>query len=196
MGEEFGGTWIHVYVWLRPFSVHLKFPQHFQLALLLLLLLFSHYVMSDSLWPYGPLAHQAPLSMGFSRQEYWSRLPFPSPGDLPNPGIKPTFLALAGRFFTTEFSGKVKGEGEVAHSCPTLCDPMDCSLPGFSIHGILQARILEWVTISFSRGSSRPRDQTWVSGIGGRHFNLWATREAPLIGSTPKQNKKFRVWKK
>ena len=65
----------------------------------------------------------------------------------------------------------------VAQSCPTLCDPVDCSLPGFSIHGILQARILEWVTISFSRGSSRPRDQTWVSCIAGRGFNLWATRE-------------------
>ena len=71
-----------------------------------------------------------------------------------------------------------EGEGEVAQSCPTLCDPVDCSLPGFSIHGIFQARILEWVTISFSRGSSRPRDQTRVSCIGGRHFNLWATREA------------------
>ena len=63
-------------------------------------------------------------------------------------------------------------EGEVAQSCPTLCDPMDCSLPGFSIHGILQARILEWVTISFSRGSSRPRDRTWVSRTGDRCFNL------------------------
>ena len=66
---------------------------------------------------------------------------------------------------------------EVTQSCPTLCDPMDCSLPGFSIHGILQARILEWVTISFSRGSSQPRDRTRVSHIGGRCFNLWATRE-------------------
>ena len=47
---------------------------------------------------------------------------------------------------------------EVAQSCPTLCNPVDCSLPGFSVHGILQARILEWVTISFSRGSSRPGD--------------------------------------
>ena len=46
----------------------------------------------------------------------------------------------------------------VAQSCPTLCHPMDCSPPGFSVHGILQARILEWVAISFSRGSSRPRD--------------------------------------
>ena len=48
----------------------------------------------------------------------------------------------------------------VAQSCPTLYDPMDCSPPGSSVHGILQARILEWVAISFSRGSSRPRDQT------------------------------------
>ena len=60
-----------------------------------------------------------------------------------------------------------------------FCDPLDCSLPGFSVHGILQARILEWVTISFSRGSSWPRDQPRVFHIGGRRFNLWATREAP-----------------
>ena len=45
-------------------------------------------------------------------------------------------------------------ESEVAQSCPTLCDPVDCSLPGSSVHGILQARVLEWVAISFSRGSS------------------------------------------
>ena len=51
-----------------------------------------------------------------------------------------------------------KKESEVTQLYPTLCDPVDCSLPGFSLHGILQARILEWVTISFSRGSSRPRD--------------------------------------
>ena len=64
----------------------------------------------------------------------------------------------------------------VAQSCPTLCDPMDCVV--YSIRGILQARILEWVAISFSRGSSRPRDRTQVSRIRGRCFNLWATREA------------------
>ena len=68
---------------------------------------------------------------------------------------------------------------EVAQSCLTLCDPMGCSLPSSSVHGILQARILEWVAISFSRVSSRPRDQTPVSRIVGRLFNLWATREAP-----------------
>ena len=71
-------------------------------------------------------------------------------------------------------------EGEVAQSSPTLCDPMDCSLPGSSIRGILQARILEWVAISFSRGSSQPRDWTQVSRIGGRCFNLWATRKAQI----------------
>ena len=63
-------------------------------------------------------------------------------------------------------------ENEVAQSCPTLWDPVDYSLPGFSVHGILQARMLEWVTISFSRGSSRPRDRTQVSHIGGRRLNL------------------------
>ena len=67
---------------------------------------------------------------------------------------------------------------EVAQSCPTLCYPMDCSPPGSSIRGIHQARILEWVAISFSRGSSQPRDRTQVSHIAGRCFNLWATREA------------------
>ena len=70
---------------------------------------------------------------------------------------------------------------EVTQSCLTLCDPVDCSLPGSSFHGILQARILEWVAISFSRGSSLPRDRTSVSHIPGRCFNLWATREAHLI---------------
>ena len=73
---------------------------------------------------------------------------------------------------------KVKSESEVVQSCPTLCNPVDCSPPGSSFHGIFQARILEWVAISFSRGSSWPRDRTQVSHIAGRCFNLWATREA------------------
>ena len=71
---------------------------------------------------------------------------------------------------------------EVAQSCPTLHDPMDCSLPGFSIHGIFQARVLEWVAISFSRRSSQPRDWSWVSRIVGRHFTVWATREVQRVG--------------
>ena len=68
----------------------------------------------------------------------------------------------------------------VSQLCPTLCDPMDCSLPGSSVHGILQARILEWVAIPSPRKSSLPRDQTWVSCIAGRFFTIWATREAGI----------------
>ena len=56
----------------------------------------------------------------------------------------------------------------ITQSCPTLCDPMDYSLPGSSVHGIFQARVLEWVAISFSRASSQPRDQMQVSRIAGR----------------------------
>ena len=70
----------------------------------------------------------------------------------------------------------------VAWSCPTLCDPMDCSPPGSSVHGILQARRLKWVGIPFSRGSSWPRDQTRVSCIAGRFFTIWVTREARREG--------------
>jgi len=69
-------------------------------------------------------------------------------------------------------------ESEVAQSCPTLCDPMDCSPPGTSVNGIFQAKVLEWVAISFSRGSAWPWDWTQVSRIAVRRFTLWATREA------------------
>ena len=80
---------------------------------------------------------------------------------------------------------------ELAQSCPTLCDPLDCSLPGFSVHGIFQARVLEWVAISFSRGSFWPRDQTQVSCIAGRRFTLWATREAGVAKTTLRLSPKF-----
>ena len=70
------------------------------------------------------VAYQASPSKGFSRQQYWSGLPFPSPMH--------------------------KSESEVAQSCLTLSDPMDCSLPGSSVHGIFQARVLEWGAIAFS----------------------------------------------
>ena len=93
------------------------------------------------------VAHQAPLSTGFSRQENWSGLPCPPPEDLPDPGIKPMASvspALQAHSLPTE---PPEGEGEVAQSCPTLCDPVGCNLLGFSVHGILQARILEWIAI-------------------------------------------------
>ena len=84
-----------------------------------------------------------------------------------------------------------------SHSVVSNSDPMDYSLPGSSVHGIFQARVLEWVAISFSRGSSRPRDRTQVSHIVGRRFTVWATREASLTirfekmqNSKPKQKLK------
>ena len=67
----------------------------------------------------------------------------------------------------------------VTQSYPTLWDSMDCSLPASSVHGISQTKILQWAAISFSRGSSRPRDQTRVSCIGRWVLYCWATREAP-----------------
>ena len=98
-------------------------------------------------------AHQAPPSLEFSRQEHWSGLPFPSP---------------------MHESKKWKWSRSVVSDS---YDPMDCSLPGSSVHGILQARIWDWVAISFSRESSQPRNQTWVSCTAGRFFTDWATRE-------------------
>ena len=70
-----------------------------------------------------------------------------------------------------------------------LCDSMDCSLPGFSVHGIFLARLLEWIAISFSRGSFQPRDWTWVSHIVDRLFTVWTTREV----LKKKKSKKWKV---
>ena len=84
-------------------------------------------------------AHQAPTSIGFSRQDYWSGVPL---------------------------------------SCLTLCNSIECNPPGSSAHGILQARILAWVAIPFSRESSQPRNQSRVSCTSGKFFTIWTTREA------------------
>ena len=86
-------------------------------------------------------------------------------GLFPTQGLNesPMSPALAGGFFTTG--------GLVAKSCLTLCDPVNCSLPDSSVHGIFQARILEWVAISFSRGSSPLKDRTWVSSFAGRFLS-------------------------
>ena len=118
----------------------------------------------------------------------WSGLPFPSPGDLPDPRLEggpetsKEVSRILGRRFTTWATREVKeSESEAAQLCPTLYDPMDCSLPGSSVHGIFQARVLEWVSISFSRGSSQSRDQTCVSSIAGRRFINWATRKPSQV---------------
>ena len=77
----------------------------------------------------------------------------------------------------------------VAQACPTLCNPMDCSPPGSSVHGILQAWIQEWVAISLSRGSSQPRNQSWVSCFAGGCFTAWATREVHV-----RLPRRFNIW--
>ena len=76
------------------------------------------------------------------------------------------------------YDSESESESEVAQSCLTLCDPMDCSRPGSSIHGIFQARVLEWGAIFFSSGSSQLRDRTQVSRISGRRVTVGATRGA------------------
>ena len=82
------------------------------------------------------------------------------------------------KFSSTERFRVVGIKMLVAPSCSTLCNPMDSNLPGSSVHGIFQARILEWVAFPFSRESSQPRDQTQVSCIAGGFFTYWTTREA------------------
>ena len=69
----------------------------------------------------------------------------------------------------------------ITQSCLTLCDPMNCSPPGSSVHRIFQARVLEWVAIPVSTGSFRPRGWAWVFFIAGRFVTNWATREAPFV---------------
>ena len=91
--------------------------------------------------------------MKFSRQVYWSGLPFPSPGGLPDSGIEPGSPALQADALPTEPLEKpdyIYAAAKSLQSCPTLCDPIDGSPPGSSVPGILQARILEWVAMSFS----------------------------------------------
>ena len=90
--------------------------------------------------------------------------------------------------FESHIHSNWESESEVAQSCLTLCDSMDCSLTGSSIHGIFQARILEWAAISFSRRSSQPRDWTWVSRIVDICFIIWAT------SNWEEENKCKRCW--
>ena len=99
------------------------------------------------------VACQAPLPMGFSRQECWNGLPLPSPGDILNPGIEPWSPTLQADSLLSEPPRVVVMYTKVTQSYLTLCDPLD-----YIVHGILQARILEWVAVPFSRRSSQPRD--------------------------------------
>ena len=82
-------------------------------------------------------------------------------------------------------------------SCSAMPDslqPKDCSPPGSSVHGLFQARVLEWVAISFSRGSTWPRDRTWVSHVAVRLFTIWATRESPSFPHPYSVPGRSRCW--
>ena len=114
---------------------------------------FSHSRLLATPWT---AAYQAPPSMGFSRQEYWSGVPLPSPSSLCSSVQKQVDISPLLRspplLVPIMVQNVIYSKVLVAHSCPTLCDRMDCSLPGSSVHGILQARILEWVAIPFLQG--------------------------------------------
>ena len=130
--------------------------------------------------PPWTVACQAPLSMGFSRWQYCRGLPS-------DPGIKPGSSAMQADSLLTEPWGTypIKGyypkyakNSYSSVSRSIMSDslrPHSLSPTSSSVHGILQARILEWTAIPFFRGSSQPRDQTWVSCIAGRFFTVWAT---------------------
>ena len=109
----------------------------------------------------------------------WGAIPFSRESSWP--GNWTQVSCAAGRFFTiwaTREAPLSVLKVKVIQSRLTLCDPMD-----YTDHGFLQARILEWVAIPISRGSSRPKDQTRVSPIVGRFFTSWATRQAPKYWS-------------
>ena len=130
------------YVTISPFPISMSLAINFTLSNVNYLIMtvpcvcvLSQSVVSSSLQPQGLESTRLLCPWNISgKQEYWSGLPFPSP------------------------MHEVQRESEIAQSCLTLNNPMDCSLPGSSVHRILQARVLEWVAISSSRGYSRPRD--------------------------------------
>ena len=105
---------------------------------------------------------------------YWDKPPPPPPTlshtQLENFISAPRFLQIPGLYILVYLWKWVIVL--IAQLCPTLSDPMDCGPPGSSVHEILQASILEWVAIPYSKGSSWPRDQTWVSLIAGRFLTL------------------------
>ena len=134
---------------------------------------FSRVQHFATLWT---IAQQGPLSMGFSRQEYWSGLLCSPAGDLPDPGIKPmspVVSALQEDSLTIEPLGRSLNvrhkaiNSESRSGVSNSLQPMD-----YTVHWSLKARILEWVAFFLSRGSSHPRDQNQVSHIAGRFFTV------------------------
>ena len=118
--------------WIQSIIIIRRWVQYCMKDCLLLLLLLSHFSCVRLCATPETAAHQAPPSLGFSRQEYWSGVPSPSP-------------------MHKSEKWKEVAQSCLAQSCLTLRDPMDCSPPGSSVHGIFQARVLEWGAITFSK---------------------------------------------
>ena len=138
---------------------------------------FSHVWLFATLWTVAPRLLCPWDSPGRKTGIGWH---FLLQGIFLTQGSNPHLLYLLHwqvRLFTTSATSV---HAKSLQSRPTLCDPTDSSPTGSSVHRISQARILEWVAISFSRGSSWPKNWTWVSCIAGRFFTIWATREALL----------------
>ena len=163
-------------------SAHVILLGKSSLLLLLLLSPFSRVWLCATPWT---AAYQAPLSMGFSRQEYWNGLPLPSPGHLPNPGIKPLSPALQANSLLSQPPGKpdtytAAAAAKSLQSFPTLCDPIDGSSPGSPVPGILQARTLERVAISFSNAWKWKMKVTSLSRVQPSVTPWTAAFQAPL----------------
>ena len=144
--------------------------------------MFSYSLVSNSATPWTA-AHQAPLFIGFSRQACWIRLAFPFPGNLPNPRMEPVSPALLTDSLPLSWPGSPAKTLCMYELWTLLSRVQFFATPWTVVHEILQARILEWVLVPFSRGSSQPRNQTQVSRIAGRLFTSWAAREAPKYWS-------------
>ena len=131
------------------------------------------FVMSNSFATPWTGAHQAHLSSGFPRQDTGVGSHFLLQEIFPTQGLNPHLLHWQVDSLPLSHQESLsKLYTKLLQPCPTLCDPMGCSSPGSSVHGICQARVLEWVVISSTRGSSQPRDQTRVSRIAGRLYHL------------------------
>ena len=124
-----------------------------------------HPVISSSVVPFSSCPQPLPASESFPMSQLFAA------------GGQSTGVSALASFLPENTQDWSPLECTVPRSCPTLCNPTDCSLLGSSVHVILQARILEWIAISSSRGSSWPRDWTRVSRIVDRRFTIWATRK-------------------